>query len=96
MSLVVGLAAGHETPTILWRGIQVMLICWFVGFIVGVVAVRTVDDHIAQYKQDHPIPSEEEDQIASDYADETDTDGSNDRDAEQPEAAESDPVHQAA
>lgn len=36
-----------------------MLACWFVGFLVGLVAQRTVQQHIDEYKQAHPIPNAE-------------------------------------
>ena len=63
---IVGMVVGNSVTTILWRATLVMVICWFVGRIAGAIAQRTVDDHIAQYKQRKPIPEVAEDSDDSD------------------------------
>lgn len=57
-AIVVGIGAGNSTSTILFRSICVMIICWFIGRLVGAVAQWAILDHIKQYKEQHPIPEE--------------------------------------
>ena len=39
-----------------------MIVAWCVGRIVGAIAQRTVDEHIEQYKQEHPIETDDAEQ----------------------------------
>jgi len=55
----VGLAAGNSTMTILTRAMVALVVCWFVGRIVGHFAQKAVQDHIERYKQENPIPTDE-------------------------------------
>ncbi len=57
-AIVVGIGAGNSTSTILFRSICVMIVCWFIGRLVGAVAQWAILDHIKQYKEQHPIPEE--------------------------------------
>ncbi|MEX0655214.1 MAG: hypothetical protein WD534_08290 [Phycisphaeraceae bacterium] len=57
-ALLVGLLSGNGAGVIIWRATLVMLACWVIGWIVGLVAQRVVDDHIQTYKQNNPIPGE--------------------------------------
>ncbi len=50
--------AGNSAPTIIFRAICVMVLCWCIGYVVGIVAQWAVLDHIHQYKQQHPIPED--------------------------------------
>lgn len=52
------MAVGNSIVTILWRATIIMFICWWIGRALGAVAQTTVEDHITQYKQRHPIPRE--------------------------------------
>ncbi len=36
-----------------------MLVGWLVGLVIGTITQRTIDDHIAAFKQQNPIPGEE-------------------------------------
>lgn len=60
----VGLAADNPAGTILKRALIAMLICWFIGRLVGQVAQRAVQDHIDAYKVENPIPHDQENQPA--------------------------------
>lgn len=57
---MLGVVAGNSATTILWRAFVVMVAGLIVGSAVGAIAQRTVDDHIRQYKNEHPIPGEEQ------------------------------------
>ena len=57
-AIVVGMHAGNSAATVIFRAIFVMIFCWFIGYVVGVVAQWAVLDHIKQYKEQHPIPED--------------------------------------
>ncbi len=54
-ALVIGALVGNPLGTVLFRALVAMCICWLVGYLVGLVAQRTVELNIARYKQAHPI-----------------------------------------
>lgn len=60
-ALVVGVAAGNETETVLWRGTVAMAVCWFVGRFIGGIAQQTTEESIEQYKKAHPIEDDHAD-----------------------------------
>ncbi len=53
---VAGAVAGNTTTTVLWRAMLVMGACWVIGWGVGFVTEKAVQEHIDSYKQQHPIP----------------------------------------
>lgn len=55
-ALFVGAAAGNPLTTVLLRALFVMIGCYAIGLIIGAVAQRTVQQHVDQYIQSHPIP----------------------------------------
>jgi len=55
---LVGVAAGNTAVTILWRATLIMLACWAIGLAVGAVAQRTIEEHLRQFKAEHPIPGQ--------------------------------------
>ncbi|HCD33573.1 MAG TPA: hypothetical protein DER01_14285 [Phycisphaerales bacterium] len=57
-SLIVGITAELETETILWRALIVMIPCWWIGRLVGALAVHTVETQVREYKLARPIPSD--------------------------------------
>lgn len=57
---MIGLFAGNPATTVIWRALLVMLACWAIGRVVGAVAQRAIDDHLKRYKQEHPIPGEDD------------------------------------
>ncbi len=61
-ALLVGVAAGNTAETIIVRAMVLMIVAWCVGRIVGAIAQRTVDEHIEQYKQQHPIETDDADE----------------------------------
>ncbi len=62
---VLGVYVGNDVFTVLWRAAVIMLICYLIGRGVGAVAQWTVDDHIARYQKQHPIPDESSEEDAS-------------------------------
>ncbi len=65
IALVMGLSAGNETLVILQRAILAMLGCMMVGWVVGVIAQRAVQDRIDAYKKENPIPLERDQETAA-------------------------------
>ena len=60
-ALVCGLTAGNPTGTIITRAIVAMVVCYIVGFILGTLGRHAIQEHVDQYKKDHPVrPSEDE------------------------------------
>jgi hypothetical protein len=56
--VVVGFWVQLDTETILLRALATMLVCWFVGRLVGAIAQRVVNEHIEQVKAANPIPED--------------------------------------
>ena len=46
------------TETILWRALVVMFPCWWIGRLVGALAVHTVETQVREFKLARPIPSD--------------------------------------
>jgi hypothetical protein len=65
IALVMGLAVGNEPVVILQRAILAMLGCMLVGWVVGVVAQRAVQDRIDAYKKENPLPLERDQEQAA-------------------------------
>lgn len=55
-ALIVGVAAELTTEAILWRALLVMFPCWWIGRLVGALAVHTVETQVREYKLARPIP----------------------------------------
>ena len=70
---MIGHVAGHEPMTIVSRATVTMLICWVIGRAVGAIAQRTLDEHLDNYRNEHPLPEE------SDFTDQTDERGEQDQ-----------------
>lgn len=58
-ALVLGWVADNETSEILKRAIFALVGCWMIGWGVGAVAQRAVQDRIDEYKRQNPIEMEE-------------------------------------
>jgi len=70
-AVIVGLAAGNPALTILWRSLLVMLGAWLIGRVVGAIAQRAVDEHVEQYRRQHPLPGEEQAEASSEDTNES-------------------------
>lgn len=55
---IVGIAAENPASTILGWALVTMVVSWLVGLAVGTIAQWTVDEHIAEFKQQNPIPGD--------------------------------------
>ncbi len=64
-AVAVGVAAGVDATTIIWRAMLVMAVAWVLGRILGEIAVRIVQERIDDYKLRHPIPALKKDAVAS-------------------------------
>jgi putative Mn2+ efflux pump MntP len=54
-SVLGGLAVDNPAVTILWRALMSMVICYTLGVVIGTAAQRAVDEHIENYKKQHPL-----------------------------------------
>lgn len=61
VAIIAGLTSGNPAVLVLGRALIAMILCYPVGFIVGVVCERVIAQHIRQYEQEHPVPSDDED-----------------------------------
>ena len=68
VACIVGLLAGNDATTVLSRGLMAMLIFFAVGFVIGLMARRMIDEHMNRI-----IDADREEQTAPavDPADET-------------------------
>lgn len=60
VAIIAGLASGNPAVLVLGRALVAMILCYPVGFVVGIVCERVIEQHRDQYEQDHPVPSDEE------------------------------------
>ncbi|MCZ6836934.1 MAG: hypothetical protein O7G85_14250 [Planctomycetota bacterium] len=54
IALVTGLASENPATIILTRAIFAMVVCYPIGWIVGLLCQRIIDDHIKAHKQANP------------------------------------------
>jgi len=54
-ALVLGVAVDNPAGTVIFKALVAMLLCWGVGYAVGLVAQHVVDLNIQRYKKIHPI-----------------------------------------
>lgn len=57
-TLCYGIYNGNTWPSILTGALLAMLIAWIVGALLGSIALRSVNEHIKSYQNQHPIPDE--------------------------------------
>lgn len=55
IALLSGLAAGSEAHLVLTRAIVSMFVCFLVGYVIGVVGERAVDEAAEKFRTDHPV-----------------------------------------
>lgn len=53
------MAAGNHASHVLLRAMAVLVVAWGVGYVIGIIAQQAVDEHIARYKEQNPIPQQE-------------------------------------
>lgn len=63
IAILAGLAADNPETTTIVRALIAMFICYVVGMIIGAIATRALNEHIAQYKQSNPMPSDSVDTL---------------------------------
>ncbi len=56
--MIVGIAAGNSSQTVILRATLIMIVCWVIGRSVGAIAQWAILDHVNRYKQQHPIPDD--------------------------------------
>lgn len=66
LASVMGLFAGNPSLTILQSALAAGFACFLIGLLIGRIAQRVIEDDIAQYQQQHPIPDEQEALAAED------------------------------
>lgn len=58
VAILAGLAADNPADTILLRAIIAMIVVQALGFFIGAVAERTIDEAALQYQKSNPIPGQ--------------------------------------
>jgi hypothetical protein len=56
VSVIAGVAAGNDASLVLTRAMIAMILCYPVGFIVGIVCERVVEWHVAAHVVERPVP----------------------------------------
>lgn len=46
VAIIAGVAGANSAFDVVWRALLAMLLCYPVGYVVGMLCERTVDDHI--------------------------------------------------
>ena len=54
-SVIGGLAVDNPATTILTRALAAMIVCYTLGVLIGTLAQRAIDEHIANYKKQNPL-----------------------------------------
>lgn len=57
-AVAIGAAAGNAVETVLYRAMIVLLVCWPIGWAVGMLAQKVNELSIQAYKQKNPIQSD--------------------------------------
>ncbi len=57
VAVVGGIAAGNAAPRVLMTALVSMMVCYFVGTLLGMIAERTVAEHASGYAEARSIPS---------------------------------------
>ena len=69
VAVVAGLASDNPVMMILVRALVSMLLCYPIGWIIGLICQRIISEHIRQHQQAHPVPDDGEASPAVDEAD---------------------------
>ena len=56
---IAGVFVGNSATLTLVRALLVMFGAWAVGLVVGTVMQKTIQRHVDQYKENHPLPDAE-------------------------------------
>lgn len=56
VAVVAGLASDNPTLTILTRALICMIVCYPIGWLIGMICQRIIEDHIHIHKQANPAP----------------------------------------
>ncbi len=55
IALIVGLVSGGAAADVLERAVISMFVCFLVGYVIGLVGERAVNDAAARYRDEHPV-----------------------------------------
>lgn len=61
IAVIAGMAAGNDATHVLGTAVVCMVICQGAGFAAGAIGERVVGEHVARYREAHPVPGEEAD-----------------------------------
>ena len=56
VALVAGTSGGNPAVSVLMRALIAMLLCYPVGYAVGLIAHRVIQEQIEAYVEAHPVP----------------------------------------
>ena len=54
VAIVAGLASGNAAQSVLTRALLAMIVCYPIGFAVGLIALQLVNEHIDVHRAAHP------------------------------------------
>jgi tetrahydromethanopterin S-methyltransferase subunit C len=56
VAIVAGMLSGNHTGVVMVRAIIALLVCYPIGFGVGLIAQRIIDEQVESHKQANPAP----------------------------------------
>ena len=56
LAIVLGVVAGNSPTTSIWRALVAMVVCYFLGQMIGYAGRKAMTEHVERYKLEHPIP----------------------------------------
>lgn len=56
VAVIAGLGAGNTASDVLIRALVAMVVCYFIGTLLGGVGERTVSEHVRQYIEGRVVP----------------------------------------
>jgi hypothetical protein len=74
-AIVVGVVAGNTPETVVWRATVAMVVCWPIGYAVGLTAQRAVNRTIEAHKQAYPFPPDPLEEAATQTEDDAPVEG---------------------
>lgn len=68
VAIVAGLGSHNPATFVLSRALIAMILCYPVGYIVGIACERVIALHSKEYAQQNPVPTDDEDDDDGDAA----------------------------
>jgi hypothetical protein len=69
VAIIAGLTSGNPAILVLGRALVAMILCYPIGYVIGIVCERVIALHVGEYEKRHPVPADEEDGNDADATD---------------------------